>query len=181
MKDTLKDTDIFKNPEHKKPEKWEDRQTVKIIIQNDKGEIALITNLVHKLFLLPGGGVESNNLEQEATRESLEETNYHVKIIYKVGELEEFRNRNAKHYLTTCFFAKSIKEGCEDLRTEEEKENGLEVKWFNLKDTLRVMSKQVEMVKKGEVKFYNTAFNIIRDYNFLVKYLIPRDFATGSL
>jgi len=46
----LKDSDIFKNPEHRGPESYEDRQTVKIIVQNDKGEIALVTNPIHNFF-----------------------------------------------------------------------------------------------------------------------------------
>ncbi len=168
MKKILRDSDVFKKPEHNTPNKYEDRRTVKIIIQNEKSEIALVTNPVHKIFMLPGGGTESDDLEQEAIREALEETNYHVQIIGKVGELEEFRNRNAKHYLTTCFFAKSIKEGEEDLRTEEEKENGLEVKWFKYDEALTILFNQVQQVKNNEVKFYNVAFNILRDYSFVV-------------
>ncbi len=170
MQDILRDSDVFKNPEHETPKEWENRQTVKIIIQNDKSEIALITNPVHKLFLLPGGGAESDNLEDEAIRESLEETNYHVEIIDEIGKVDELRNRNAKHYSTTCFSAKVIKEGSKDLRTEEEKENDLEVKWFRLNDALKIMSGQVERVEKGEINFYNTAFNVVRDYNFLSKF-----------
>ncbi len=163
----LKDKDVFANPEHPEPDEWEDRQTVKVIIENDKGEIALITNPVHKLFSLPGGGAESDDLEKEAKREALEETNYFVEIKEKIANLEEFRNRNAKRYFTTCFSAKVKKESKEDLRTEEEKQNGLETKWFPREEALKIMEKQAEKVKRGEVEFYNTAFDIIRDYDFL--------------
>ncbi|MCK4918616.1 MAG: NUDIX domain-containing protein [Candidatus Pacebacteria bacterium] len=163
----LKDNDIFKNPEHTEPNSYEDRQTVKIIIKNDKGEIALITNPIHNFFLLPGGGAESNNLEKEAEREALEETHCYTKIIKEVGKIEEFRNRNAKHYITTCSLAEVIKKSDEDLRTEEEKKNGLIVQWFEYDEALRILQKQTKQVNNGEVKFYNTAFNIIRDYYFL--------------
>ena len=117
--------------------------------------------------MLPGGGAESNDLEKEVEREALEEINYFVKIIKEVGKIEEFRNRNAKHYITTCFLAKTIKENEEDLRTEEEKKNGLIVQWFSYNEALKILSDQVEKVKNGEVEFYNTAFNIIRDNYFL--------------
>jgi 8-oxo-dGTP pyrophosphatase MutT (NUDIX family) len=171
---TLKDSDVFKNPEYDTSESYEDRKTVKIIVKNNKEEIALITNPVHNFFLLPGGGAESDDLEKEAVREALEETGYNIEIIEKIAELEEFRNRNAKHYLTTCFVAKEIGKSDEDLRTEEEKENGLEVKWFGLSDALDIMNKQVEKVKNGEVEFYNTAFNIVRDKYFIDGFAKPK-------
>lgn len=163
----LKDKDVFANPEHPEPDKWKERQTVKIIIENDKGEIALVTNPFHKMFLLPGGGAESNDLEKEAEREALEETRCFVAIKEKIANLEEFRNRNAKHYSTTCFSAKVAKESKKDLRTEKEKQNGLETRWFSREEVLQIMEKQLEKVKKGEIGFYNTAFDAVRDYNFL--------------
>jgi len=163
----LKDKDIFKNPKHKEPDSYEDRQTVKIIVKNDKDEIALITNPVHNFFLLPGGGAESDDLEKEAEREALEEINYHTEIIKEIGKIEEFRNRNAKHYITTCFLAKVISENSGDLRTEEEKKNGLVVQWFEYDKALEILQKQTKKVKSGEIQFYNTAFNIIRDHFFL--------------
>ncbi len=163
----LKDSDIFKNLEHQEPDSYKDRQTVKIIIKNNKDEIALITNPIHNFFLLPGGGAESDDLEKEAQREALEEINYHTEIIKELGKIEEFRNRNAKHYITTCFLAKAINKNNKDLRTEDEKKNGLVVQWFELNKALEILEKQTEQVKKGEVRFYNTAFNIIRDYYFL--------------
>lgn len=164
---TLKDSDIFKNPEHPIPDKFEDRKTVKIIIENEKGEIALVTNPIHQLFLLPGGGAETDDLKEESKREALEESNCEVEIVKEVAAIEEFRNRNAKHYYTTCFLAKFIRESSEDLRTDEEKENGLETKWFSKDEALKIMKAQVEKVEKGEIYFYNTAFNVVRDYWFV--------------
>lgn len=164
---TLKDEDVFTCPKYSTPDQYEDRKTVKIIIENEKGEIALVTNPVHKCFLLPGGGAETDNLYEEARRESLEETRYHVKISGTLNTLYEYRNRNKKHYITTCFLAKALKEDNNDLRTEEEKENGLEVKWVDKNKALKILSKQVDRVKKGEIEFYNTAFNIVRDNHFL--------------
>jgi len=163
----LKDSDIFKNPKYQEPKSYEERQTVKVIIKNKKGEIALITNPVHKFFLLPGGGADSDDLEKEVEREALEEINYYIGGIKEIGKIEEFRNRDAKHYITTGFVANTVREGNKDLRTEEEKKNGLEVHWFEYDEALGILSEQVKKVEQGEVKFYNTAFNIVRDYYFV--------------
>jgi len=163
----IKDSDVFETPEHENPSSYEERQTVKIIIKNKDNKIGLVTNPVHNLFMLPGGGAESNDLRQEAKREALEETNFYVSISREVGKIEEFRNRNAKHYITTCFVGEVVKKNESDLRTEEEKENELEVQWFTYEEVLEILSNQVQKVKSGEVKFYNTAFNIVRDYYFI--------------
>ena len=167
----LKDKEIFKNPEHREPDSYKDRQTVKIIVVNDKGEVALITNPVHNFFLLPGGGAESDDLEKEAKREALEEISYYTKIIKEINKIEEFRNRDAVHSMTTCFLAEAVKENDKDLRTEGEKKNGLVVQWFELNKALEILENQTEKVKNGEVGFYNTAFNIIRDNYFLNLYV----------
>lgn len=164
---TLSDPDVFKNPEHDTPQEYRGRQAVKIIIKNNNSEIALVTNPIHRLFLLPGGGAESDDLYNETKREALEETNHNIEIIEKIAEIEEFRNRNAVHYLTTCFLAKALEKSYGDLRTKEEIENGLAVKWFNLDEAMEIMSEQVDRVEKREIEFYNTAFNVIRDFKFV--------------
>ena len=163
---TLKDKDIFNEIKYKDSEVYEDRQTVKLIIKNSKGEIALVTNPVHNFFLLPGGGAKSNDLKKEAKREALEETGYYVNIIKEIGKVEEFRNRKAKRYITTCFIAEIERKGNEDLRTEKEKGIGLNIKWLKQKDVLPILLEQIDRVRNNEVKFYNIAFNIIRDQFF---------------
>ena len=72
--------------------------------------------------------------------------------------------------MTTCFLAEAVKENDKDLRTEGEKKNGLVVQWFELNKALEILENQTEKVKNGEVGFYNTAFNIIRDNYFLNLY-----------
>ncbi len=167
---TLKDKDIFNEVKYKDPDVYEDRQAVKLIIKNNKGEIALVTNPVHNFFLLPGGGAESNDLEKEAKREALEEVGCYVNIINEIGKVEEFRNRKARRYITTCFIAEIERRNDKDLRTEKEKRVGLNVRWFKPEDIFPILLKQIDKVKNDEVEFYNTSFNIIRDHFFISLY-----------
>ncbi len=68
---TLKDSDIFPNKEVVEITEWTPRRTVKIIIKNSAGKIALVTNPAHNFFLLPGGGVdEGEEIFIAADRES---------------------------------------------------------------------------------------------------------------
>ncbi len=167
----IKDKDIFKKVKFEKPEKYQKRITVKGIIKNPKNnKFAFVTNEVHNFILLAGGGAESDNLEEEINRECQEEIFYSIKNIKKNTEVLEFRNRNAKEYQTVCFYGEIDKKIEEDRRTTDEKNNGLKLVWLDLGEALDIMKKQVEKVKRGEVGFYNIAFNIIRDFYFLKEY-----------
>lgn len=163
---TLRDKDIFSNSEFSTPNNYGKRVTVKAIVKDEKGRFAFVTNQVHKLCLLAGGGAESNNLEEEIKRECLEEIFYEVEVIKEIGRIREFRDRDAKEYETICFLVKTIKETREDLRTDDEKNNNLSVVWFDSNEARKILAEQVVKVKAGEIDFYNTAFNVVRDQLF---------------
>ncbi len=38
--------------------------------------------------------------------------------------------------------------------------------WLDKEEVIEILKKQVDKVKNGEVEFYNTAFNIVRDSFF---------------
>lgn len=166
----LRDSDVFPSSKIEKPIEYAERQTVKAIVFNKKREIALVTNPVHNMYLLPGGGAESNNLESEMIRECREEINQEVEITGIVGITKEFRDRDAKEYITTCFTAKTIKQVEDDTRTEDEVKNGLNVAWVDKEKVMNIFEIQHKKVSSGEVTFYNTAFNIVRDFEFLKEY-----------
>ncbi|MEK7175321.1 MAG: NUDIX hydrolase [Patescibacteria group bacterium] len=174
MKKNLKilhNFDIFPNNGIPKPKKYITRHTVKAIVKNKKGEIALVTNPIHKLFSLPGGGAEGKNLETEIIRECREEINQRVEVLDVIGKIKEFRDRDSKKYITTCFVVKAVKKFKKDFRTEEEVKNGLSVVWVNNKKLINIFKAQTKKVKDGKIDFYNTAFNIIRDSVFINEYL----------
>ena len=164
---TIYSKDILPNTDIPTPNSYEKRQTVKVIVENQDGEIALVTNPVHGLFLLPGGGAESEDLRAEAKRECLEEINWEIEIASEIGKTRELRDRNAKDYTTTCFTAKAVKEVEGDFRTEDEKANGLNVVWVTREKLKEIFIIQAEKVKNGEVEFYNTAFNVVREKIFV--------------
>ncbi len=168
---THTDKDIFKNPEFSVPDKYKERITVKSITINNEGKYGFVTNSIHGFYLLAGGGAESDNLEVEIKRECDEELNAEVQVLSKVGVIHEYRNRNAKEYKTTCFITKVIGISIEDIRTEDEKNNGLCSAWFNKKETIKIIKQQQEKVKNSEVYFYNTAFDMVRDAKFFEEYL----------
>lgn len=166
----ITDVDVFPEAVTQIPDEYTIRPTVKVIVCNNEGKIALVTNDAHGLFLLPGGGVESDDLRREAERECEEEINWNVEIQDVVATSEEVRNRQEKKYETTCFSAAAVSESPVDTRTEDEKEHNLCVRWFTQQESLDVMDSQFEKLKRGEVNFYNIGFNIVRDKYFIERY-----------
>ena len=167
----LKNSNIFPENNIKKPKKYEERQAVKAIVVNKKGEVALITNPIHNLYSLPWGGAESKNLKKEIIRKCLEEINQKIRIVGIVGKTKELRDRDAKEYITTCFLAKAVKYIKKDNRTEKEIKNDLRVVWVNKKKLKSILKTQNKKVISGKVTFYNTAFNIVRDKIFINEWL----------
>jgi len=171
----IQSSNVFPKNEIEKPAKYTERQTVKAIVLSDKGEIALVANSIHNLYSLPGGGAESEDLEAEIIRECLEEINCEVKIIGTIGKIQEFRDRDAKEYIDTCFVALATKTVEGDTRTEDEIKNGLRVEWISKEKVRDIFSRQADKVRAGEISFYNTAFNIVRDEAFLTEYFASKE------
>ncbi|MBP7831619.1 MAG: NUDIX hydrolase [Candidatus Pacebacteria bacterium] len=168
---TIRDTDIYPNKQLITVAEWLERKTVKIILKNNKNELAFVTNPIHGFCLLPGGGIEEGeNIEIAANRECQEEVGWSIRDISILGYADEWRARDSKHYTTVCVVAQVDAPIDEDLRTTQEKENGLHVVWFSFDKAFDVLKNQVAELREKEIPFYNTSFNILRDYLFLEAY-----------
>ena len=166
---TLHDKDIFPNVPNVTDVIWEKRSIGKVVISNDADEIALIGNEVNDFFLLPGGGIEDGESILDGTRrECREETGCEIEIKNALGMTEDFRLRDSKHCISFSYSAKAISYAA-PAPTESEVGIRSYVKWFSLPDAIRLFTLQEEKVRKGEVKFYNTCFNILRDSLFIRK------------
>ena len=164
---TLSDKDIFPHKEFSSVLEWVLRPTVKIILQNNEGKIALVTNPIHNIFLLPGGGIdEGEDVFVAADRECREEVGYVIIPTEIIGVTEEYRAREGKRCETYGVLASVKEKISEDLRTEEEKKNGLIVAWFSKEEVEKKFHEQEELLRAGNIEFYNTGFNIIRDSLF---------------
>jgi len=162
---SLTDKDIFPNKEIAPVSEWAPRKTVKIIIQNEEGKIAMVTNPIHNFFLLPGGGIDGDeDVFSSADRESREEALCSIIDPVEFGVTEEWRTRDKKHYETFGIFAHEGVADTADTRTEDEKKNNLTVAWFSPEEAGIKLASQEELLKAGKVEFYNTGFNIVRDH-----------------
>jgi 8-oxo-dGTP pyrophosphatase MutT (NUDIX family) len=169
---TLSDSDIFPQKEIIPVAEWKERKTVKILLENSQGELAFVTNPVHGFYLLPGGGVEPDeDIFSAADRECQEEVGYSITKPRVLGSIEEWRARDGVHYDTVCLVATIGLKIESDLRTEEEKKNGLVVRWISVREASSILKDQVTKLRQEGVSFYNTAFNIVRDQIFFEDYI----------
>ena len=164
---TLHDIDIFPNPISTNGVVWKDRPTGKVVLFNEKNEIALMGNKVSEFFLLPGGGIEGTESVLEGVkRECQEETGCDIEMMEELGVTEDYRARECRHCISYGYTAKVISYGNSAL-TENEKDIGAYTKWIPLEMAISMFLKQEDKVKSGDVKFYNTCFNIYRDSLFV--------------
>ncbi|MCR4328927.1 MAG: NUDIX hydrolase [Candidatus Roizmanbacteria bacterium] len=165
----LRDEDIFPNTVDVTDIVWKDRLTGKVVLFNNEGQVALIGNKVNDFFLLPGGGIEDNeSVLGGIRRECKEETGCEIEIQEMLGMTEDFRSRDGRHCISYGYSAKVISNGTPTL-TDNEEDIGAYVKWLSLPEAVELFRLQEQKVKAGEVKFYNTCFNILRDSLFIYK------------
>ena len=166
---TFTQKDIFPEKEDDKEKiNFEDRTTGKAIVFNDDNNVALVGTKVNSFYLLPGGGVDQGeSIEAGIVRECLEERGCNVELKIPIGTIDDYRNRDRKHCINYCYTAKLIGQKGELTLTEDEKKNGLHVIWVPLDEAIKILEKEVGQLKRGEVTFYNTGFNILRDHLFL--------------
>jgi ADP-ribose pyrophosphatase YjhB (NUDIX family) len=106
--ETIRDRDIFENYSAE-PKFYKSRPTVKGIVMDDEGMIALLSVRDH--FLFPGGGVEQGeSLDQALMRECKEEIGCDIMIIDYIGVFDQYRAQTAKKYEIHFFIACTIGE-----------------------------------------------------------------------
>lgn len=166
---TFTQKDIFPDKEDDKEKiNFEDRVTGKAIVFDDDSNVALVGTKVNSFYLLPGGGIDQGeSIEVGIIRECLEEIGCIVELKIPIGTVDDYRNRDRKHCINYCYTAKLIEQKGELTLTEDEKKNGLHVIWVPLDEAIKILKKEVGQLKRGEVTFYNTGFNILRDHLFL--------------
>ncbi len=162
-------SDIFpKERDDKEKISFEDRATGKAIVFDDENNIALVGTKVNNFYLLPGGGIDKDeSIEHGIARECFEEIGCNVELMKAIGVIDDYRNRDKKHCINYCYTAKLVGVKGKLTLTEDEVKNGLHAAWVPLDEAMVILKKEVDQLKRGEVKFYNTGFNILRDYIFL--------------
>lgn len=168
---TIREKDVF--PLRKTLEDgviFEDRLTGKAIVFDKDHNIALVGNKVNSFYSLPGGGIDDHeSVENGIIRECLEEIGCKILLKEKIGVIDDYRIRDKKHCINYCYVAEVVGEKGKQFLIKEESHNGMHVIWVSFEKALEIIKKEMDQLRNGEVNFYNTGFNIVRDYFFLLK------------
>lgn len=154
-----RDADLKKELDLSQYKDWFGRVAVRAVLQNDKGQIALMHIGKYNIYKLPGGGVdEEEDLESAFVREVEEETGFIAKATADIGVFVEKRDRETCLQISFCYLAKVIGEGKVNL-TEEEAGQEFELVWVDSID------EAIKLVDGNEREHYD------------VKFMTPRELA----
>lgn len=173
---TIHEKDVY--PDKKtEPVEYEDRLTVKAIVIDSEGKIGLVGNTQNSFLQLPGGGIDTGeDIKEALKRECLEEIGCLVETISEIGCIDDYRPRDKKHCINYCYVVKVVGEKGTPNYTEKETEIGMYTKWVTIQEAMNLFEKQKQDLEKGLVTFYNTGFNILRDY-----YLLKQAISQGKI
>lgn len=146
-----------------------------IIIRQD-GKIALFNKVNKNEYKLPGGGIENDeSLEETFKREIKEETGCVVKIVERLGKIEEEKSKDNFKQTSYVYVAKVIRNTKKLNLTEKEKDEGGKLIWVTLDEGLKLISDCINNLKPSRYEnLYHSKFIVLRDKKILEYYIKER-------
>lgn len=141
----------------------------------DQERVALIHVTKHDYYMLPGGGIENENIHAGLIREICEELGCEITITAEVGKIEVYFDRWKKKQTDFCFIANKLNSMSISTPTEFEINEGHEIIWI---DTI---SKAIELIEKSQPLHRDGKLVRARDLLFLKSahsYLQPSETTT---
>lgn len=162
---TIRDEDIFGTTSELSDSEYSLRTTVRVVLFDQDNNVALVGT---KYRLLPGGGVEDGEtLAGAVVRECLEEVGCNVVVEGKVGSIEEYREKLARHQITHCFVARVIGNKGTPTTTQDD-EQGMQIEWMPLADAYDFLERQIDLIPNES---YNSCFNVRAHTVFVEKFM----------
>jgi 8-oxo-dGTP pyrophosphatase MutT (NUDIX family) len=127
------------------------RTAVRAIVL-DEDKIALIHVKEHDYYMLPGGGIENEDIATELHREILEELGCEIEVTGEVGSIEVYFDRWSKKQTDFCYTAKKVRLVADATPTDFEVEEGHNVVWAeSLDEALRLVEKAAPANRDGKL------------------------------
>jgi len=154
----IKEQDIFPESTIATLEKYDRRDSVRAIIIDPKGKIALLNLKLFNTQKLPGGGIEvSENIEKALYREILEETGCIIKESRYIGTVVEYRNQTQLKQISHSFIVDKFEKTASISLSEQEKAQGAELLWIS------DINKAIKLLKNNKPDNYAGKFIKLRD------------------
>ena len=144
------------------------QKRIPILVFNADQKIALLMHPTEGYGLLPGGGIEEGETEEDAfVRECKEELGCDVDIISKIGTAVQYRSKDSRRY-EIHFFAAQVNGEIGVPTTTQEDELSSVITWLSKEDILKQLQEQV-LFKSNE--WYQRQFNSRTHLAAIEKYL----------
>ena len=127
-------------------------------------------------YKLPGGGIENDeSLEETFKREIKEETGCVVKIVERLGKIEEEKRKDNFKQTSYVYVAKVVRNTKKLNLTEKEKDEGGKLIWVTLDEGLKLISDCINNLKPSKYEnLYHSKFIVLRDKKILEYYIKER-------
>jgi|GEM_PF-1018501 len=156
---------------------YTDRPTVKVIVINN-GLVLLLNK-----GLLPGGGVDEGETDQDAIhRELQEELGVTVKDVIEIGTVIQYRNFLRKRYVIDGYVAKLASTGAVT-NPQDEGEAAFSENWLSITDALEFVSKSIaeaslepmiDDAKQGKLYNLMTTYELLKYHHLSASKNTPK-------
>jgi len=137
------------------------QRTVRAVVFDDEGKIALLFASKKNYHTLPGGGIkEGENVEEALRRECREEIGCEIKITGEVGRIIEHRIKQKKKKESLCYLTEVIGSKGEPSFTEREKELEFLILWVSMDEAIKILEEE-------KPEDYQGKFILDRELSFL--------------
>ncbi len=148
---TIKPEDVDADSPSFEHESFKPRMAARAVVL-DGEKVALIHIAEHDYYMLPGGGIEGDNLLMGLAREILEELGCEIEITGEVGCAEVYFDRWQQKQTDYCYTARKVGEGQAVKPTDFEVEEGHKVVWApNLKEAIQLVGKALPQNRDGKL------------------------------
>ena len=144
------------------------RKASRSIVFNDLGQIALLYVSKHNYHKLPGGGIETGeDIELALNREVMEEVGVNIEVLGEIGAIIEYRDKHELLQISYCYYSKVKGKINTPSYTDEELDNGFELKWVGLEKAIAMVQNDVpddyvgKFIQNRDLIFLKRAFEII--------------------
>ncbi len=147
----IKSTDVNANAKSLDYSNFTPRNAARAVIF-DGQKIALIHVSAHDYYMLPGGGLDTDDLETGLKREILEELGCDIKITSGVGKAELYFDRWKTAQTDYCFTAQKVSDVSEASITDFEKSEGHEIVWTdNIDQAIKLVEQAQPLEDDGKI------------------------------
>ena len=140
---TIKSVDVNPNAKGLDYATFTRRNAARVVLLDDK-KVALIHVSAHNYYMLPGGGIDDDDIETGLRREVKEEIGCEIEILDEVGSTDLYFDRWTTLQTDYCYMAKAVSSGLELARTDFEESEGHKIVWTN------DINQAIELVKTAD-------------------------------